>query len=376
MAKIIDRISFNNLSRIGKGSKVDNLTVPGISSEDDLQDYIDAGEEYRNIQSVLIDWNDATGVFGFTDENPLKTTGQLLHELNTTCASKPNLIKVNGNLYETKIDEPSSDDLSYIEEPYIEEPYIELPDYPNWYSLGGKPKTFPPTIGTTSTTAAAGDHAHPLTISQSWGNDAFPFEFGSTYILNAAGTPFKFTMPKAPTIPTKVSQLTNDKGYLTAHPAKGSASVTIGGDNTFIREIQFDDNGHFVSAYLMTIDELKELLGIGSGEEPVIETKKYVYVGQVDPRSEGFSFDDITAVEGSVINEEVTSKVEIPISLKGPRDYWYIAAPKSLNYTIYDSTGQINVESQADIEYATIDEIEYKIYITPVKTSAFDQVLK
>ena len=59
MAKNINGINFTNLSRIGKGSKASNLAVPGISSETDLQDYIEAGEEYRNIQSVLIDWNGA-----------------------------------------------------------------------------------------------------------------------------------------------------------------------------------------------------------------------------------------------------------------------------------------------------------------------------
>jgi len=488
MAKINqDGITFNSVindDRAGVPFGQYPLHILGMSGPD---------EDGGIINAVDIDWNDVTGIFGFTDENPLKTTGQLLHELNTTCASKPNLIKVNGNIYETELSyigesyiklpyielpdypnwyslsgrpktfkpiigttsttaaagnhthqtsivastgtdafafafgstytlnaggtsfeftmpsvptiptkvsqllhelnttcaskpnlikvngniyETKIDDPSYIGESYIGEPYIELPDYPNWYSLSGKPTTFRPTIGKTSTTAAAGNHTHQTSIVASTGTDAFAFAFGSTYTLNAGGTSFEFTMPKLPTIPTKVSQLTNDKGYLTAHPAKGNPSITIGGDNTFIREIQFDDNGHFVSAYLMTIDELKELLGIGSTEEPVTETKKYVYVGQVDPRTEGFSFDDITAVEGSVIKEEVTSKVEVPISLNGPRNYWYIAAPKSLNYTYYDSTGQINVESQINIEYITIGGIEYKIYITAGKTVSFNQVLK
>jgi len=59
MAKNINGINFTDLSRIGKGSSAVNIKTDGITSESDLQDYIEAGEEYRNIQSVLIDWNGA-----------------------------------------------------------------------------------------------------------------------------------------------------------------------------------------------------------------------------------------------------------------------------------------------------------------------------
>ena len=290
------------------------------------QSKLDAKGVAKSFNAVEIDWNDATGIFGFTDENPLKTTGQLLHELNTTCASKPNLIKVNGNIYETKIDEPS----------YIGEPYIELPNYPNWYSLSGKPKTFPPVIGTSSGTAAAGNHTHRTSIVDSTGTDAFAFAFGSTYTLNAGGTSFEFTMPKLPRIPTKVSQLTNDKGYLTAHPATGNPSVTIGGNNTFISEIQFDDNGHFVGAYLMTIDDLKELLGIGSGVEPVNDN--IWFKGDTDPATLNIgqtntSFDTWTTAT-SILNTEVVMRDTDQYA-----DHtWYFAFPQSWNVTTMLST--------------------------------------
>lgn len=59
MAKNINGINFTDLSRIGKGSSFSNINTAGLTSESDLQDYIEAGEEYRNIQSVLIDWNGA-----------------------------------------------------------------------------------------------------------------------------------------------------------------------------------------------------------------------------------------------------------------------------------------------------------------------------
>ena len=83
MAKTINGITFNNLSRIGKGTAIGNVRNPDITSEDDLQDYIDEGEEYRNIQSVLIDWNGAeitSTVFPAmnTTSNTINTTGDLL----------------------------------------------------------------------------------------------------------------------------------------------------------------------------------------------------------------------------------------------------------------------------------------------------------
>ena len=73
MAIIQNNITFNDLSRIGKGSRSANIANPDIFSESDLKDYMDAGEEYRNIQSVLIDWNGAQ-VAGKT----LNTTGEVL----------------------------------------------------------------------------------------------------------------------------------------------------------------------------------------------------------------------------------------------------------------------------------------------------------
>ena len=70
MAITQNEITFNDLSRVGKGSRFANVVNPDIQSESDLTDYIDAGEEYRNTQSVLIDWNAANlGNYVNIDEN-------------------------------------------------------------------------------------------------------------------------------------------------------------------------------------------------------------------------------------------------------------------------------------------------------------------
>ena len=73
MAITQNTITFNDLSRIGKGSRFANVINPDIQSESDLQDYMDAGEEYRNIQSVLIDWNGAQ-----LGDKEINTTGEFL----------------------------------------------------------------------------------------------------------------------------------------------------------------------------------------------------------------------------------------------------------------------------------------------------------
>ena len=79
MAKNINGINFTDLSRIGKGSSFGNIKTDGITSESDLQDYIEAGEEYRNIQSVLIDWNGAElSYLPAQGTQIMNTTGDLL----------------------------------------------------------------------------------------------------------------------------------------------------------------------------------------------------------------------------------------------------------------------------------------------------------
>lgn len=83
MAITQNNITFNDLSRIGKGSRFANVINPDIQSESDLQDYMGAGEEYRNIQSVLIDWNGAQLKNGSTVKATLNTTGEMLSILQT-----------------------------------------------------------------------------------------------------------------------------------------------------------------------------------------------------------------------------------------------------------------------------------------------------
>ena len=90
MAFIQDNITFSNLSKVGIGSPFGNVVKDGITSEEDLKMFADAFKEtgeadydYRNIQSVLIDWNGAQLKNGSTVKATLNTTGEMLSILQT-----------------------------------------------------------------------------------------------------------------------------------------------------------------------------------------------------------------------------------------------------------------------------------------------------
>ena len=59
-------------------------------------------------------------------------------------------------------------------------------------------------IGTTATTAAAGNHTHTLSIATDTGTNALTLAFGTKYKLTAGGNSFIFTMPSNPDTDVKV----------------------------------------------------------------------------------------------------------------------------------------------------------------------------
>lgn len=90
-------IIFNNVSRVGIGSPFNNVVNGDIQNESDLKDYIEAGEEYKNIQSVLIDWNGAqlgnkvdSATLMPGEEIIIQTTGQLLSYMSTIAQTTEN----------------------------------------------------------------------------------------------------------------------------------------------------------------------------------------------------------------------------------------------------------------------------------------------
>ena len=82
-------------------------------------------------------------------------------------------------------------------------------------------------IGTSATTAAAGNHTHTTTLATDTGTSTLTLASAGKYKLTAGDTSVIFTMP---TIPTDISDFNNDAGYLTtstnAYTNSAAAGIT------------------------------------------------------------------------------------------------------------------------------------------------------
>ena len=83
------------------------------------------------------------------------------------------------------------------------------------------------TIGTTATTAAAGNHTHTTSIAASSGTNQLTLAFGTKYAITAGGTSYVFTMPANPNTNTTYSFANGTNGF-TVTPSGGTAqTVTV-----------------------------------------------------------------------------------------------------------------------------------------------------
>ena len=221
---MLDGISFNS---IGVGD------VQGLAKKWNRNDgpWATSGSTELSafaINAVDIDWNGAFGIFGFTADNPLKTTGQLLAALSSTCAQKPNAIKVNGNTYKTK-----STGTTYI---------IELPDYPTattslaWGAITGKPNF--------ATVATSGSY-NDLTNKPTWTTASGGPSANAT--LTHGGT---FTVPQvsqAANGQVTVTNRTMTMPAATGHTTSNTVSKTYSAPSgKYISSIKVDSNGHII----------------------------------------------------------------------------------------------------------------------------------
>ena len=221
---MLDGISFNS---IGVGD------VQGLTKKWNRNDgpWATSGSTELSafaINAVDIDWNGAFGIFGFTADNPLKTTGQLLAALNSTCAQKPNAIKVNGNTYKTK-----STGTTYI---------IELPDYPTaTTSLAWSAITSKPNFATVATSGSYND----LTNKPTWTTASGGPSANAT--LTHGGT---FTVPQvsqAANGQVTVTNRTMTMPAATGHTTSNTVSKTYSAPSgKYISSIKVDSNGHII----------------------------------------------------------------------------------------------------------------------------------
>jgi len=156
------------------------------------------------INAVEIDWNGVTGVFGFDNQNPLKTTGQLLNALSRESVLRARIIAFNTSRA-SKVnvkDAVHNDTVSGYAITEGTTSILYLPEYPTWSTLTGKPSTFAPSIGTTATTAAAGNHTHTASLATDTGISSITLASAGKYKLTAGGSSVIFTMPTIPAAAT------------------------------------------------------------------------------------------------------------------------------------------------------------------------------
>jgi len=86
----------------------------------------------------------------------------------------------------------------------------------------GHPSTFPPTIGTTATTAAAGNHTHDISLSKT-GTSTINLAANTVYTLTAGGKSVVFKTP--------ADNNTNTTYTFAEGSTSGAFSVTPSGGN-------------------------------------------------------------------------------------------------------------------------------------------------
>ena len=111
----------------------------------------------------------------------------------------------------------------------------KLPTTDEWNAKG----TSNLEIGTTSTTAAAGNHTHTTSIAVSSGTNQLTLEHGKKYALNAGGTSYIFTMPSDNNTDTKVTQSSTStdswrKVVLGSQAAAAGTAVTTTTDQVYV----------------------------------------------------------------------------------------------------------------------------------------------
>ena len=105
---------------------------------------------------------------------------------------------------------------------------ITLPNATTWSTITGKPSTFAPTIGTTATTAAAGNHTHTTALATDTGTSSITLASAGKYKLTAGGTSVIFTMPTIPTVNNATLTISGQSGSksFTAN-ASSNVSATV-----------------------------------------------------------------------------------------------------------------------------------------------------
>ena len=120
-------------------------------------------------------------------------------------------------------------------------------------------------IGTSATTAAAGNHTHATSLAADSGTASVTLAHNTTYKLTAGGTNVIF---KTPALPTNISSFTNDAGYITSADVPEGASAYAGTISAVGTTASTGTNNGFARGdhvHNITKATINSVLGTGSG---------------------------------------------------------------------------------------------------------------
>ena len=267
MAKTINGVTFNDLSRIGKGSIASNLAFPGINSESALQDYINADEEYRNIQSIFIDWNDAQwSSIPQSAPTSIKTTSDLLKAIKyastvvtESAVSDLGFTKNTGTVTSVKVGTKSYSPSNGV---------ITIPASDGSSTLAWGSNVTLATVG--GVTINAELPSNPVTES-AVSDLGFTKNTGTVTSVKVGTTSYSpsngvITIPAYPNVVNLSSgNLITVENNKINHKSVGTAGSKGSKENkVLLATITTDAYGHISSYETITLEELKTWLGINS----------------------------------------------------------------------------------------------------------------
>ena len=167
-------------------------------------------------------------------------------------------------------------------------------------------------IGTTASTAAAGNHTHTLSIAADSGTNDLTLAHGTKYKLTAGGSTFIFTMPASGNTDTKVTSV--DNHYAPTANANSELTASLSGTaGTYAKDTEYtvltgvkaqrDAKGH-ITGLTYTAQKIKDTnttYTVSNGTFTIKSKSGDTTTSVSDFTANQSSADDITFIQGSNI---------------------------------------------------------------------------
>lgn len=195
-------------------------------------------------------------------------------------------------------------------------------------------------IGTTSSTAAAGNHTHTTTIAADSGSNQLTLAFGTKYKLTAGGTSYIFTMPSNPNTNTTYTFATGDSnGQFKVTPSGGSAqnvSIKGLGSAAYTESSAYATSGHTHDTSLAASDGTSGItLAFGSKYSLTAGGTSYIFTMPSNPNTDT----KVTSV-GNHYTPSADSNAALSASASGATAAWSIDVVKGITLS-RDAKGHV-----------------------------------